>query len=96
MAKRRRSTISVNVEVDVDELAEALTDEEILDVAEKVGHSGSPRDVVVRAITMIRSGRIEDGITALEREFLPTWRSRAKCEEAYRLAMGLAHNGVAA
>ncbi|MDX1032801.1 hypothetical protein GOL82_16300 [Sinorhizobium medicae] len=96
MARRIRDSITVSVDVDMDEIVEALTDEEILDMAEKIGHSGSPRDVVVRAITMIRSGRIEDGITALEREFLPNWRSRAKCEEAYRLAMGLAHNGVAA
>lgn len=89
MARRRRETISVNVEVDVDELAEALTDEEIMEMAEKVGHSGTSREVVQRAIVMIRTGRIEDGITALEREFMPSWKSKADCQAKYDLAMGL-------
>lgn len=87
--KRGRSSISVNVEVDIDDLVEELTDEEILDMAEKIGHSGSPREVVSRAIVMIRSGRVEDGITALEREFMPSWKSRANCEAAYQQAMAL-------
>lgn len=73
----------------MDEIVEALTDQEILDMAEKIGHSGTPRDVVSSAVVMIRSGRIEDGITALEREFLPSWKSKAACEAAYQLAMAL-------
>lgn len=87
--KRGRSSISVNVEVDIDDLVEELTDEEILDMAEKIGHYGSPREVVSRAIVMIRSGRVDDGITALEREFMPSWKSRANCEAAYQQAMAL-------
>jgi hypothetical protein len=89
MARRVRSSISVSVDIDMDEIVEALTDEEILDMAEKIGHSGSPREIVQRAIVMIRSGRIDDGITALEREFMPTWSSKAKCEAAYQQAMAL-------
>lgn len=89
MARRIRNSISVSVDVDMDELVEALTDEEILDMAEKIGHSGSPREIVKRAIVMIRTGRIEDGITELEREFMPTWKSRAACAEAYNLAVAL-------
>jgi hypothetical protein len=71
----------------MDEIVEALTDEEILDMAEKIGHSGTPRDVVKRAIVLIRTGRIEDGIAELEREFFPTWKNKAACEEAYKFAM---------
>jgi hypothetical protein len=89
MAKHPRKSISVSVDVEMDEIVEALTDEEILDMAEKIGHSGSPRNVVLSAIVMIRSGRINDGIIELEREFLPSWKSKAACEAAYQLAMAL-------
>lgn len=89
MAKHKRSSVTVSVDVDMDEIVESLTDEEILDMAEKIGHSGSPREVVVRAITAIRTGRIADGITMLEREFLPSRKSEDACWAAYRLAMKL-------
>lgn len=89
MARRTRSSISVNVDIDMDDIVQSLTDEEILDMAEQIGHSGSPREVVSRAIAMIKSGRVTDGVTLLEREFFPTWKSNADCEAAYRQAMAL-------
>lgn len=89
MARRRRESISVNVEVDIDDLVEELTDEEIMDMAEQIGHSGSPREVVSRAIVMIRSGRVDDGITELEREFMPSWKSKADCQAKYDQAMAI-------
>ncbi|WP_313666133.1 hypothetical protein [Shinella sp.] len=85
--KRRRNSVTVSVDVDIDELVEELTDEEIIDLAERVGHSG-PRGEVQRAIIMLRQGRVDDGIALLEREFFPTWKSKAACETAYQLAMG--------
>jgi hypothetical protein len=89
MARRNRNSISVNIDVDMDDIVEALTDEEILEMAENVGHSGSPRAVVSSAVAMIRTGRVADGVAMLEREFFPTWKSKADCEAAYQLAMAL-------
>lgn len=89
MAKRNRSSISVNVDIDMDEIVDALTEEDILEMAENVGHSGHPRAVVSRAVAMIRTGRVADGVTLLEREFFPTWKSKADCEAAYAQAMAL-------
>ncbi|NTG85832.1 hypothetical protein G6L15_06670 [Agrobacterium rhizogenes] len=73
----------------MDEIVEAPTDEEILELAEAIGHSGGPRAEVQRAIVAIKSGRINDGISILEREFFPNWKSNADCEAAYQLAMSL-------
>lgn len=89
MARRKRNSISVSVDVDMDDIVEALTEEEILEMAENVGYSGHPRTVVANALAMIRSGRVTDGVTMLEREFFPTWKSKAACEAAYQQAMAL-------
>lgn len=90
MRRRSRSSITVSVDVEMDDIVEALTDEEIMEMAENIGHAGSPREAVSRAISLIRLGRIDDGITELEREFMPTWKSKADCQAKYDLAVRLA------
>lgn len=40
------------------------------------------------AITMIKTGRLEDGIALLERNFFPTWQDAADCEARYREVIG--------
>lgn len=83
----------ISVEVDVDDVIDQLTDNQLLEeVASRgVRNKGEPdaRAVVSRALAMIRSGRITDGVTMLEREFFPTWKSKADCEAAYSAAMAL-------
>lgn len=88
MARRVLDHVTVSVDVDLDDLAELLTSEQISKLAESVGDSG-PRDAVSRAINQIRMGNPDQAITLLEREFMPTWKSRANCQAKYDLAMKL-------
>jgi hypothetical protein len=85
--------ISVEVDVDVDDVIDQISDSRLLEeVAERgVRNKQDPdaRAVVSRAIAIIRTGRVADGVTILEREFFPTWKSKADCEAAYQLAMAL-------
>lgn len=42
---------------------------------------------VMDAIAMIKTGRLEDGVAHLEREFFPAWEDVAECEARYREVM---------
>lgn len=46
------------------------------------------KTVVMDAIAMIRTGRLDDGVARLEREFFPTWEDVTECEARYREVMG--------
>lgn len=84
---------SVSVEIDVDDILDQLTDKHLLKELEqrKLDRKGEPdaKEVVTRAIVLIKSGRVDDGVTLLEREFFPTWKDKAACEAAYATAMAL-------
>lgn len=88
-----RSAINMMVSVDIDDIADELTASEAARLANNVAARSKiepdAREVVSRAVTMIRTGRVIDGVTLLEREFFPTWKDVAACEEAYRQAMAL-------
>lgn len=82
---------TVQVDIDTDDVLDALSDKEIKREYEsrKLGdpNAPSPQEVVQRALTAIRLGRVEDGVAMLEREFFPTWKSSSDCMSAYILAM---------
>lgn len=95
--KKLRGSVTVEVDVDVDlsEIAEQLDSEAILAIAEYHGVDfADHKQVVAQAITAIRSGRVDHGITVLERHFFPTYESRQACETAYHQAMALKGKGV--
>ena len=95
--KKIRGSISVEVDIDVElsEIAEQLDAEAIMAIAEYHGVDiDDHKQVVAQAITIIRAGRISDGITALERHFFPTYASRQACETAYETAMALKRKGA--
>jgi hypothetical protein len=48
-----------------------------------------PYCIIFDALIMLKTGRIDDGITALEREFFPRYADAAECEVAYKRAMGI-------
>jgi hypothetical protein len=83
----------VTVEVDVEDVLDALSDSALLDEYKSRGldQKGEPgaKEVVASALSMIRTGRVSDGVTLLEREFFPTWKDKAACEAAYAQAMAL-------
>lgn len=84
---------TVTVEIDVDDVIDQLTDKQIAaeyrsrDLGKSEGQS--PRETVARSIAYIRTGRVEDGITMLQREFFPAWKDRDAAERAYREEMAL-------
>jgi hypothetical protein len=84
--KRTAATISVDVEIDLDDIVDQIPDEEILKCAREIGDGSDGKAAAIRAITEIRSGRLDDAVTTLEREFLPRWADRAECESAYNSA----------
>jgi len=86
----------VSVEVDVDDVIDQIDDKRLLREVSSRQLDGVPdvRALVQRALVAIKSGRVNDGVTMLEREFFPTWKSKADCEAAYRTAMAL--KGMAA
>ena len=93
-------TATVEVDVDIDDVLDAMSDKDIVAEFDSRGLSRKDepdaRAIVTRAINMIRTGRVIDGVTELEREFFPAWKDKANCEEAYRTAMALkAAHGVA-
>jgi hypothetical protein len=83
----------VSVEIDVDDVLDQMDDKHLLREVKSrnLKAKGEPdaREIVSSAINMIRTGRVADGVTLLEREFLPRWKDVADCEEAYRQAMAL-------
>lgn len=46
------------------------------------------REEIVAAINQIRTGKFEDAVLTLERNFFPTWEDVADCEARYREVMG--------
>ena len=85
---------TVTVEIDVEDVVDAMSDAEVLREYTRRGLNKKDepggRETVTRAINMINLGRVTDGVTLLEREFLPRWKDKADCEAAYRIAMGVA------
>ncbi|RVN04082.1 hypothetical protein [Sinorhizobium meliloti] len=83
----------VSVEVDVDDVIDALSDRELIAEYKSRGLDGKEepgaREVVHRAVSLIKVGRVNDGVTLLEREFFPRYEDKAACEAAYQLAMAL-------
>jgi len=86
----------VTVDIDVSDIIDEIPDSVIFEEARSRRGSSpvstafqAPSDVVVDAINMIRTGRVADGVTLLEREFLPKWKDRADCDAAYQTAMAL-------
>lgn len=66
--------ISVNVDVDLDDVFESISTDDLakeLAIRGVDGHKGAVRD----AIAQIRRGDTMDAITTLEREFFPKWHS---------------------
>lgn len=86
---------TVTVDIDVDDVLDQIDDRVIFDEARRRrGNTLTPAfqtnaEMVTRAINLIRLGRIDDGTTLLEREFIPRWKDKADCEVAYRTAMAL-------
>lgn len=85
--------VSVEVDVDFDDLINDLSKGEREHIAKMILGDAVPDDVdartaAINAINAIRQGRYDDAVTMLEREFLPKWTDRAACEAAYREVMG--------
>lgn len=84
---------TITVEIDVDEVIDQLSDRQLADEYKarelNLGDGPNPRETVARAIAIIKTGRVEDGITMLEREFFPTWKDSDAAARAYREAMAL-------
>lgn len=83
----------VSVEVDVDDVIDALSDRELVAEYKSRGLDGKEepgaREIVSRAVNLIKVGRVDDGVTLLEREFFPRYADKAACESAYQLAMAI-------
>lgn len=47
------------------------------------------RETVLEALIAIKTGRVDDGVAVLEREFFPKWADSAECQRQYSMAMGL-------
>ena len=84
-------TVTVSVDIDVDDALEgASTDDLVSELARRGQKTAlNEREAVLDALIMLKTGRIDDGITALEREFFPRYADAAECEVAYRRAMGI-------
>lgn len=84
---------TVSIDIDTDEVLDALSDVELQREYKSRGldrkDEPDARETVTRAINMLKGGRVDDGVTLLEREFLPRWKDKADCEAAYRVAMGV-------
>lgn len=52
------------------------------------------REAILDALIMLKTGRIDDGIAALECEFFPRYADEAECRAAYVRAMGLESGGT--
>lgn len=76
--------MSINVEanIDVHDLAEAMTFKQFEELARIFG-SNAGKDAALRAIAEIRRGDLAEAITTLEREFTPKWGSPLGAKAAY-------------
>ncbi len=64
--------VTIEADVDFAEIEDISTDDLVRELADR------GREVVLDALIMLKTGRIDDGIAALEREFFratPMWRS---------------------
>ena len=92
--KARSAT--VEVEVWLDEILDEFTDDELDAEMRRRGMPNSTKDAALDALIMLKTGRIDDGIAALEREFFPKWEDRTECQRQYAMAMGLEAGRAAA
>ena len=88
---------TISVDIDVDDIIDQLEDSQVFEEARRRRKStpavsfSTNAEIVSRAITLIRIGRVDDGTTLLEREFMPRWKDKADCAAAYALAIALKH-----
>ncbi|MCW0235251.1 MAG: hypothetical protein OJJ21_16745 [Ferrovibrio sp.] len=47
------------------------------------------RESILDALIMLKTGRVDDGIAALEAEFFPHYADEAECRREYEKVMGL-------
>ena len=87
---RFASNISVEVDIDVDELLCEVTTEQLATELKSRNQetTNSSKAQVQQAIAQIRRGAHQDAITTLEREFFPKWQTSGESEQAYRQAIG--------
>jgi len=64
-----------------------LEDYSTEDLVRELAYRG--REVVLDALIMLKTGRVADGIAALESEFFPRYADEAECRADYELEMGL-------
>lgn len=96
MAMRRLKTLSVNVDVEQDEVLELISDDDLI---AELGARNAGRThlaAVADAIAQIKRGDTHDAITTLEREFWPKWASVEDSEAALRRARAVNDNQEAA
>jgi len=82
-------TVSLAVDIDLDDLADELSEEQFDYLADAFSTSAPSKQVAVAAINSIRRGDAVDAITTLERFFLPKWSDREACQLAYDRAVGV-------
>lgn len=81
--------IHVPVEIWLSDVMDELADKELEAELRSRGLSSSTRDAVLDALIMLKTGRIDDGIAALEAEFFPRYADAAECKRRYEQEMGL-------
>ena len=79
---------TVTVEVETDDVLDALADNEV--AAEYNLRGLAPVAVARFAIDALVAAQRYDAATQLEREFFPKWKSVAECRKAYTAAMAVA------
>ena len=89
------STVTVQAEVDVDEVLNDIGDEQLLQLVEDRGlypafTLGCDQSDAERAIEFLRLGLVSDALAVLERSLHPKFHSRAECEKRLA-AMRSAH-----
>ncbi|MEZ0212471.1 MAG: hypothetical protein ACAH27_05905 [Xanthobacteraceae bacterium] len=87
-------TVQADCEVDIDDTLDAIDDDALLDEVRSrdLEHALFPH--ALEGLSIIRSGRIADGVALLERVFIPKWSDHLACQNAYDLAMDRAAHGL--
>lgn len=85
MARRRRFSQTVEVEVDVSEILSELDDDQILEEARsrKLGDKFGDRDLVEDLLRCLKRGDTTEAIVFLERALHPKFTSLKLCEQAF-------------
>ncbi|WP_158285733.1 hypothetical protein [Pseudohoeflea suaedae] len=81
------STVTIQVDVDVDDILEAMTPKQTARLKDALEFGDNERQAAIDACAAIRRGDTMDALTILELEFFPKYMSEAAANEAYRKAM---------